>query len=539
MGQSGDTTFDHHVDNIDDFDVDDDDLLNDEQLNAAWRRAGGLDHALLDDYVDPDQGESSAAPAAAAAPAAPAAAAAVAAPAADTAAAAVAAPPLADGTAASPIAEQAANAAEPPIAGLAPDLIDDDDLGAPIGLTPAAMRQRIAANNAARPATPGAAGLQVTAYTTWRERALGISTIPSPLQPDGQPSLIGMSHISSGEGLDECPWPCPTHGVKQQGSSFTEIVRAHIDVFGANGIDEPLLARLRSEVSKDVPLPSELAPNNQHHPENNPTGFPNPMDRTLLCRAFLLLRTGETTGCGRYSRTFKTKTLPRKFKVALGCAFSKCPGYRSMGNSVMSLGAPGMLLVSKALISLLVEDMHTHRAATYDTRLTRCINLLLRHSTLLIGWLQYEAFIASKEEELMRTLTPTVRGTPSGARGSPPGARQARTAKGKGKAKGRGKGNTKGGRDGRDNSRDSSRDNSRDGRVGSQPRPRVVPQTPLASTSTAPAATPYTPVHSRSTGREAFIAWATQERARSRAGRGPDDRRDRRGDDRSATSRRS
>ena len=27
------------------------------------------------------------------------------------------------------------------------------------------------------------------------------------------------------------PWSCPTHGVKQQGSSFTEIVRAHIDVF--------------------------------------------------------------------------------------------------------------------------------------------------------------------------------------------------------------------------------------------------------------------------------------------------------------------
>ena len=63
---------------------------------------------------------------------------------------------------------------------------------------------------------------------------------------------------------------------------------------------------------------------------------------------------------------------------------------------------------SKALISLLVKDMHTHRAATYDTRLTRCINLPLRHSTLLIGWLQYEAFIASKEEELMRALNPTV-----------------------------------------------------------------------------------------------------------------------------------
>ena len=91
-------------------------------------------------------------------------------------------------------------------------------------------------------------------------------------------SLIRMLHTSSGEGLDECPWHCLTHGVKPQGSSFTEIVRAHIDVFGANGIDEPLLARLRSEVSKDFPLPSELAPHNQHHPENNPTGFPNPMD---------------------------------------------------------------------------------------------------------------------------------------------------------------------------------------------------------------------------------------------------------------------
>ena len=37
MGQSGDTTHDHHVDNVDDFDMNDDDFLNDEQLNAAWR----------------------------------------------------------------------------------------------------------------------------------------------------------------------------------------------------------------------------------------------------------------------------------------------------------------------------------------------------------------------------------------------------------------------------------------------------------------------------------------------------------------------
>ena len=58
-------THDHHVDN---FDMTDDDLLNNDQLNAAWRRAGGLDHALLDDYGDPqDQEESSVAPAAPAA----------------------------------------------------------------------------------------------------------------------------------------------------------------------------------------------------------------------------------------------------------------------------------------------------------------------------------------------------------------------------------------------------------------------------------------------------------------------------------------
>ena len=79
----------------------------------------------------------------------------------------------------------------------------------------------------------------------------------------------------------------------------------------------------------------------------------------------------------------------------------------------MSHGAPGMLLVSKALISVLVEDMHSHRADAYATRVNRCINILLRHSTLLIGWLRYEAFVASKEEELMRALTPTVRGRPS------------------------------------------------------------------------------------------------------------------------------
>ena len=133
--------------------------------------------------------------------------------------------PLADRIAAPPIIEQAADTAELHIAGQAPDLIDDDDLGAPIGLTPATMRDRIQANNTARPATPGAAGLQVTA--TWREQALGISTIPPSIQLDGQPSLIGMSHISAGEGLDECPWPCPTHGVKQQESSFRDCEGPH------------------------------------------------------------------------------------------------------------------------------------------------------------------------------------------------------------------------------------------------------------------------------------------------------------------------
>ena len=39
MGESGDTTHNHHVDG---FDMNNDDLLNNDQLNAAWRRAGAL-----------------------------------------------------------------------------------------------------------------------------------------------------------------------------------------------------------------------------------------------------------------------------------------------------------------------------------------------------------------------------------------------------------------------------------------------------------------------------------------------------------------
>ena len=518
-----------HRDDSFDMNVTDDDLINDPILNERWRATGGLNTALLDDYVDPDQPDIPAAAAAAAAGLTAAAGPSAAGPSttaplpqrasAGKRAAAPSPntlpsqePPLASCAASPPVSDDSAEEGE---------LVIDDDLGAPIGISQQNMRDRIAANTAARPATPGAAGPQVTAFTTWRERALGTSTIPSPLQPDGQPSLIGMSHISAGEGLDECPWPCPINGVKDIGMSFTEIVTAHQEVFGPNGIDRPFLAKLKTEVAKDFQLPGELAVNNQHHPDRNPTGFPNPNDRTLLCRAFLLLRTGEDTGCNRYTRTFQTKNLPRKFKVALGCAFSKCPGYRSMGASVMSQGAPGMLLVSKALISVLVEDMHSHRADAYATRVNRCINILLRHSTLLIGWLRYEAFVASKEEELMRALTPTVGGPPS------PGTREARKGKGARRSN-KGKGSDRAGRS---------------GRIASTPRARVVPQTPqtpLASTSTVPARTPSTPVASDTSTRGLFLAWAQAERARSRAGRSDRDRdRDRHDDRRSATSRRS
>ena len=182
-----------------DMNITDDKFINDAILNERWRATGGLNTALLDDYVDPDQVDSPTAAAAAAADPSTAAPRAAAAPSPSTLPSPE--PPL-TGCGASP--PMASDSAEPPTAGLAPEIIIDDDLGAPIGISQAAMRSRITANTAARPAAPGAAGPQVTAFYTWRERALRTYTIRSPLQPDGQPSLIGMSHISAGEGLDEC-----------------------------------------------------------------------------------------------------------------------------------------------------------------------------------------------------------------------------------------------------------------------------------------------------------------------------------------------
>ena len=78
---------------------------------------------------------------------------------------------------------------------------DDDDQGAPLVATSQVARARIARLTSA--AAPAAGAATVTQFQTWRERAVDITPVPSPINSDGTPNKIGMAHISKGEGLEE------------------------------------------------------------------------------------------------------------------------------------------------------------------------------------------------------------------------------------------------------------------------------------------------------------------------------------------------
>lgn len=287
----------------------------------------------------------------------------------------------------------------------------DDDLGAPLELAPAAMRARI----------QGAGTVQGTPcrthFSVWRERALGLAPIPSPIMPDGTENRIGLAQISKGEGLEETPWPDPEHLVCLEGRTLTSIVLAHPEHFAPHGLDETFLTKCRTDLGKHSVLADELGLDNRAHPDTNPQGFPSDVDRSVTCHDFMLLRNGETTGCHRWCRTFVTRHPPRQHKPALGCGLRSCVGFRAANHPDKDKGAPGMLLVGKFLSSLIAEELFKSQHRDYESRLQRCSNLLLRHSTLLVGQLRYEAYVASKENAAELAHTPSGRGRGRGGRG--------------------------------------------------------------------------------------------------------------------------
>ena len=392
---------------------------------------------------------------------------------------------------------------------------DDDDLGAPLVATSEVARARVARLTSA--AAPAAAAAMVTQFQTWRERAVGTSPVPSPINPDGTPNKVGMAHISKGEGLDECPWPCPDSpdGVSQKGLSMTAILKGHAALFEPWGFGQITLDHIAKEAAEDSPIGDDIAIGNQHHSDTNPTGFPSAEDRTIKCRDFLLLRTGETNGCSRWCRVFRTKNPPRRFKVAVGCAFRQCPGHRSMTHNNPNLGSPGMLLGVRVLIEHITKDLSRNRDSTHEVRLGRCINILMKHPTLLLAWLKYEAYIALKENELSLSYTPATKDVSKGAR------------------KGGGKARPKGGKKGNKGGSGSGK-GGRGGRIGTPPV-RAVPETPQArSGSSGPSPAPTNPRGVRPQAGALFTEWAREQRTKSRGSRGGAGRGSR--DDRSVSS---
>ena len=316
----------------------------------------------------------------------------------------------------------------------------DTDTNLPAGLVARLKRKvttmttsnaQAAGNN---PAVP-----QRSQYQTTRDAAMGLSPVPPPLNPDGSTNLIGMAYAGKGEAHAEIPWPDRENGVALVGKTLTDILRAHPEFFAAYGLDEDLLTKLNAEVATEGPvIHTELAVGDKFHPTNNPDGFPCATDRTIRCTDFLALKCGLVgAGCDAYCRTFITKNPPRKWKVAVGCSLSRCPGYRDMSHPTTEKGAPGMYLASRYLTHLLVGVLSTTMELTYELRLQKCSNLLLLHSTLVTGWLRYEAYLAHKESALQEQYRSPSRS--SSLTGTTSKGGRGRVDNGRCQSKGRGK----------------------------------------------------------------------------------------------------